>query len=228
MSFKMYLEIVRDPKSILLPRGPDDDALHRVLTKSKSGASIAGLMLFDRTSLAEAANDGETYRVLFSDCRTALQRFGRRLPLVLDALGWHPLAVDTLPRFGMFFETIDWPCVLLETGEYRLNFLWELVPNITVDDFDRALQFAVDAIDDRPMRVSGNPFGGGGRYSPTWERLLEFCLVSPALIYAGSPVALEAWPWGYPPGANDSSEQLKANLRASPIASRAPYAGFLK
>jgi len=65
------------------------------------------------------------------------------------------------------------------------------------------------------MSVSGNPFGGGGCYSPAWERLLEFCPVAPELICAGSAAALAAWPWGYPPGANDSSEPLETRLRAA-------------
>src|SRR5207302_804357 len=64
MSFNIYLEVVRDPKSILVPRGPFDDEQHQVLTKSKRGPGIADLMLFDRTSVAEAADDNGTYRVL--------------------------------------------------------------------------------------------------------------------------------------------------------------------
>jgi len=95
---------------------------------------------------------------------------------------------------------------------------------IAAEDADRALEVAADAIDEPAMSVSGNPFGGGGCYSPAWERLLEFCPVAPELICAGSAAALAAWPWGYPPGANDSSEPLETKRRASSII----YAGFLK
>jgi hypothetical protein len=81
--------------------------VRRAITLSKLGASIADLMLFDRSSLAEARNGGQPpYRILLSDRISAVERFKRRLPCVLEALSWHPIAVETMSRFGKFFENI--------------------------------------------------------------------------------------------------------------------------
>jgi hypothetical protein len=84
--------------------------------------------------------------------------------------------------------------VLLETDEYRYNF-WDSEWFMTSQEFDRTLEFAVSAIDDRAIADPGNAFGGEGRYSPTWEKLLKFCFVSPELIYTGDKAALTKWPW---------------------------------
>jgi hypothetical protein len=192
MAWMMFLDVARNSKS-----GWDDKAMRRGLTLSKRGAHIAGLMLFDRSSLAERHNGRKTYRILLSERTRAIERFRRRLPSVLTVLAWHPVAVDTLPRFGKFFERIDWPYVLLETDEYRMNFS-DPQYYMTSDEFDRILEFAVSAIDNPAMAVAGNPFGGEGRYSLAWEKLLEFCFFPPKLIYAGDGTALKAWPWGGP------------------------------
>jgi hypothetical protein len=217
MAWMMFLDIARAPKS----REFDRDK-RRGLTLSKSGARIADLMLFDRSSLVDAQDDGKTYRILMSERTRAVERFRRRLPRVLDALNWHPVATDTLPRFGKFFERIDWPYVLLETGEYRTNF-WDPDYYMTSDEFDRMLEFAVSAIDDPAMAIPGNAFGGEGRYSPAWGRLLEFCFFPPEKIYAGDEKAQQAWPWGGPFIASRSSPLLKTYLFRSPTLSRGPY-----
>jgi hypothetical protein len=154
-------------------------------------------MLFDRSSLAEAHNGRKTYRILLSERSRAIERFRRRSPSVLTALAWHPVAVDTLPRFGKFFERIDWPYELLETDEYRMNFS-DPQYYMPSDEFDRILEFAVSAIDNPAMALAGNTFGGEGRHSLAWEKLLEFCFFPPKLIYAGDGTALKAWPWGGP------------------------------
>ena len=222
MSWQMSLEIARKPNGSRL-----DDEMRRGLTLSKRGAHIADLMLFDRSSLTEAQSrwdrfperGGKTYRILLSERTRAVECFKRRLPRVLEALSWHPVAVDTLPRFGKFFERIDWSYVMLETEQYRMNFS-DLE---TSDEFDRVLEFSVSAIDDRAMAALGNPFGGEGRYSPTWEKLLEFCFFPPDLIYAGDQRAQEAWPWGSPAFASRSSSLLKTYLFRSPTLSRGPY-----
>jgi hypothetical protein len=141
MAWMMFLDVARNPKS-----GWDDKAMRRGLTLSKRGAHIADLMLFDRSSLAEAHNGRKTYRILLSERTRAIERFRRRLPSVLTALAWHPVAVDTLPRFGKFFERIDWPYVLLKTDEYRMN-ISDPQYYMTSDEFDRILEFAVSADD---------------------------------------------------------------------------------
>jgi hypothetical protein len=51
---------------------------------------------------------------------------------------------------------------------------------MTSEESDRILEFAVGAIDDAAMAVPGNPFGGEGRYSLAWEKLLEFCFFLPS------------------------------------------------
>jgi hypothetical protein len=94
---------------------------------------------------------------------------------------------------------------------------------MTSEEFDRMLEFSVNAIDDRAMAAPGNPFGGEGRYSPAWEKLLEFCLFPPELIYAGDKEALRAWPWGAPAFASRSSALLKTYLLRSPMLSKGPY-----
>jgi len=213
MSYMMSLEIVRDPAITKDAWTLFDDDVRRAITLSKLGASIADLMLFDRSSLAEAGNRGERpYRILLSDRISAVERFKRRLPCVLEALSWHPIAVETMPRFGKFFENIDWPYVLLETDEYRCNF-WDSEWFMTSEEFDRTLEFAVSAIDDGAIAAPGNAFGGEGRYSPAWEKLLKFCFVSPELIYTGDKTALMTWPWGAPVCCNSSSKLLKTYLR---------------
>ena len=217
MAWMMFLEVARNPKSSWR-----DKEMRRGVTISKRGAHIADLMLFDRSSLAEAQDGGKTYRILLSERTGAVERFRRRLPSVLRALSWHPVAVDTLPRFGKFFERIDWPYVLLETDEYHMNFS-DPQYFMTSEEFDRMLEFAVSAIDDPAMVIPGNPFGGEGRYSPAWERLLEFCFFRPELIYAGDERALEAWPWGGPAVASRSSALLKTYLLRSPMLSKGPY-----
>ena len=222
MSWQMSLEIARKPNGSRL-----DDEMRRGLTLSKRGAHIADLMLFDRSSLTEAQSrwdrfperGGKTYRILLSERTRAVECFKRRLPRVLEALSWHPVAVDTLPRFGKFFERIDWPYVMLETEEYRMNFS-DLQ---TSEEFDRMLEFSVSAIDDRAMAALGNPFGGEGRYSPAWEKLLEFCFFPPDVIYAGDQRAQEAWPWGSLAFASRSSSLLKTYLFRSPTLSRGHY-----
>jgi hypothetical protein len=183
-------------------------------------------MLFDRSSPTEAHDGRKTYRILLSERTRAVERFRRRLPSVLMALSWHPVAVDTLPRFGKFFERIDWPYLLLETDEYRMNFS-DPQYHMTSEEFDRILEFAVSAIDDPPMGIPGNPFGGEGRYSPAWEKLLEFCFFPPKLIYAGDERALKAWPWGRPYIASRSSALLKTYLLRSPTLSRGPDGGLV-
>src|SRR5262252_4214693 len=226
MSWKMFLEIARKPNSSRF-----DEKMRRGVTIGRK-AYVADLMLFDRSSLAEASRGTdpillelsperglETYRILLSERTRAVECFKRRLPRVLEALSWHPVAVDTLPRFGKFFERIDWSYVMLETEQYRMNFS-DLE---TSDEFDRVLEFSVSAIDDRAMAALGNPFGGEGRYSPTWEKLLEFCFFPPDLIYAGDQRAQEAWPWGSPAFASRSSSLLKTYLFRSPTLSRGPY-----
>lgn len=220
MSWKMSLEIVRKPNS-----SPLDEEMRRGITVSK-WATIADLMLFDRSSLAEAQTSpergGETYRILLSERTRAVECFRRRLPRVLEALSWHPVALDTLPRFGKFFERIDWPYVMLETDEYRMHFLdpqWYM----TSEEFDRMLEFSVSAIDDHVMAAPGNPFGGEGRYSSAWEKLLEFCFFPPELIYAGDERALQAWPCGSPAFTSRSSALLKTYLLRSPMFSKGPY-----
>jgi hypothetical protein len=248
MSWRMSLEIARKPNS-----SPFDEEMRRGVTDGRE-AHIADLMLFDRSSLAEAQSlletnriffdryperggethrimlselaeaqsGGETHRILLSERTRAVECFRRRLPRVLEALSWHPVAVDTLPRFGKFFERIDWPYVMLETDEYRMNFLnpqWFM----TSEEFDRMLEFSVSAIDDHAMAAPGNPFGGEGRYSPAWEKLLEFCFFPPELIYAGDERALEAWPCGSPAFASRSSALLKTYLLRSPMLSKGPY-----
>src|SRR5215470_17435890 len=185
MSWKMFLEIARKPNGSRL-----DEEMRRGVTIGRK-AYIADLMLFDRSSLAEAQSrwdrfperGWETYRILLSERTRAVECFRRRLPRVLEALSWHPVAVDTLPRFGKLFERIDWPYVMLETEEYRMNFS-DLQ---TSDEFDRMLEFSVSAIDDRAMAALGNPFGGEGRYSPAWEKLLEFCFFPPGSDLCGRP-----------------------------------------
>ena len=217
MSYMMSLEIARDPASTKNARALFDDDVRRAITLSKLGASIADLMLFDRSSLAEARNGGEPpYRILLSDRISAVERFKRRLPSVLEALSWHPIAVETMPRFGKFFENIDWPYVLLETDEYRCNF-WDSEWFTTSEEFDLTLEFAVSAIDDRAIAVPGNAFGGEGRYSPAWEKLLKFCFVSPEVIYAGDKTALKTWPWGAPVCSNSSSKLLNVCARIGPM-----------
>jgi hypothetical protein len=137
-------------------------------------------------------------------------------------VSWHSVTADVLPRFGKFFERIDWPYVMLETEEYRMNFLdprWFM----TSEEFDRLLEFSVSAIDDHAMAAPGNPFGGEGRYSPAWEKLLEFCFFPPELIYAGDERALEAWPCGSPAFSSRSSALLKTYLLRSPMFSKGPY-----
>jgi hypothetical protein len=217
MAWMMFLDIALAPKSCEFDRH-----LRRGLTVSKRGAHIADIMLFDRSSLVDAQDDGKTYRILLSERIRAVERFRRRLPRVLDALNWHPVATDTLPRFGKFFERIDWPYVLLETGEYRMNF-WDPEYYMTSEEFDWMLEFAVSAIDDPAMAIPGNAFGGGGRYSPAWEKLLEFCFFRPERIYAGDEKARRAWPWGGPSIASRSSSLLKSYLFRSPTLSRGPY-----
>lgn len=217
MAWMMFLDIARAPKSCAF-----DKEMRRGLTLSRSGAHIADLMLFDRSSLVEAQDDGKTYRILLAERTRAIERFRRRLPRVLEALSWHPVATDTLPRFGKFFERIDWPYVLLETGEYRMNFS-DPEYYMTSKEFDRTLELAVSAIDDPAISVPGNPFGGGGRYSPAWEKLLEFCFFPPELIYAGDEKAQQAWPWGGPFIGSRSSALLKTYLFRSPTLSRGPY-----
>jgi len=212
----MFLDVVRNPKS-----SRDDNEMRRGLTLSKWGAHIADLMLFDESSLAEAHNGRKTYRILVSERARAVERFRRRLPSVLTALSWHPVAVDTLPRFGKFFERIDWPYVRLETDEYRMNFS-DPQYYMTSEEFDRMLEFAVSAIDGPAMAVPGNPFGGEGRYSPAWEKLLEFCFFPPELIYAGDETALKAWPWGGPSIGSRSSALLRTYLLRSPTLSTGP------
>ena len=158
MSYMMSLEIARDLASTKNARALFDDDVRRAITLYKLGASIADLMLFDRSSLAEARNGGEPpYRILLSDRISAVERFKRRLPCVLEALSWHPIAVETMPRFGKFFESIDWPYVLLETDEYRCNF-WDSEWFTTSEEFDRTLEFAVSAIDDRAIAAPGQRF----------------------------------------------------------------------
>jgi hypothetical protein len=216
MAWMMFLDVARNPKSSW-----DDKEMRRGLTLSKRGAHIADLMLFDQSSLAEAHNGRKTYRILVSERTRAVERYRRRLPSVLTALSWHPVAVDTLPRFANFFERIDWPYVLLETDEYRMNFL-DPQYCMTSEEFDRILEFAVSAIDDPAMALPGNPFGGEGRYSLAWEKLLEFCFFRPELIYAGDETALKAWPWGGPSVASRSSALLKTYLLRSPTLSTGP------
>jgi hypothetical protein len=216
MAWMMFLDVARHSKS-----SSDDKEMRRGLTLSKRGAHIADLMLFDQSSLAEAHNGRKTYRILVSERTRAVERYRRRLPSVLTALSWHPVAVDTLPRFGNFFERIDWPYVLLETDEYRKNFL-DPQYDMTSEEFDRILEFAVSAIDDPAMALPGNPFGGEGRYSLAWETLLEFCFFRPELIYAGDETALKAWPWGGPSIASRSSALLKTYLLRSPTLSTGP------
>jgi hypothetical protein len=104
MAWMIFLDVARNPKS-----RRDDKEMRRGLTLSKRGAHIADLMLFDQSSLVEAHNGRKTYRILVSERTRAVERFRRRLPSVLTALSWHPVAIDTLPRFGKFFERIDWP-----------------------------------------------------------------------------------------------------------------------
>src|SRR5215510_11250037 len=229
MSWKMFLEIARKPNSSRF-----DEKMRRGVTIGRK-AYVADLMLFDRSSLAGASRGTdpillelsperglETYRILLSERTRAVECFRRRLPRVLEALSWHPAAVDTLPRFGKFFERIDWPYVMLETNEYRMNFS-DPQYYMTSEEFDRMLEFSVSAIDDPAMAAPGNPFGGEGRYSPAWEKLLDFCFFPPEFIYAGDERALEAWPWGSPGFASRSSALLKTYLLRSPMLSKGPY-----
>jgi hypothetical protein len=73
------------------------------------------------------------------------------------------------------------------------------------------------------MAIPGNAFGGEGRYSPAWGKLLEFCFFPPEKIYAGDAKAQQAWPWGGPSIASRSSSLLKTYLFRSPTLSRGPY-----
>ena len=73
MSWKMFLEIARKPNSSRL-----DEEMRRGVTIGRK-AYIADLMLFDRSSLAEAQSrwdrfperGGETYRILLSELAEA-------------------------------------------------------------------------------------------------------------------------------------------------------------
>jgi hypothetical protein len=60
MSWKMSLDIARKPNSSQF-----DEEMRRGVTMSKLGAHIADLMLFDRSSLAEAQSGWETDRIFF-------------------------------------------------------------------------------------------------------------------------------------------------------------------
>src|SRR5262249_2167959 len=100
MSWKMFLDIARKPNSSRL-----DEEMRRGVTIGRK-AYIADLMLFDRSSLAEASRwetdrifldlsperGLETYRILLSERTRAIECFRRRLPRVLEALSWHPAA----------------------------------------------------------------------------------------------------------------------------------------
>jgi hypothetical protein len=68
MSWKMSLEIARKPNSSQF-----DEEMRRGVTMSK-WATIADLMLFDRSSLAEAQSGWETDRVFLIDTQSAAGR----------------------------------------------------------------------------------------------------------------------------------------------------------
>ena len=135
---------------------------------------IAELMLFDADSVQVVKTDGPPFhRDLISDRTSALDRFMRRLPKVRAALAWDPSAGRRLEAFGQFFAATDWPYVRLDTLDYR----------IILDDegdkvFDRELDFALSALDQPAIAKPGRLFGGPGRYTPAWERLLNFALRS--------------------------------------------------
>jgi hypothetical protein len=128
---------------------------------------IAELMLFDAGSMVEV--DG--HRDLISDRASALDRFRRRLPGVRTALAWDPSAGRTLEAFGDFFAAIDWPYVRLDTLDYRI-----VLTDEEKDVFDRELEFALSALDQPAIATPGQLFGGPGRYTPSWQRLLNFVL----------------------------------------------------
>jgi hypothetical protein len=204
MSFKVHLEILRVP---LVTDDPDDKSLMRGLTSYKDGPRLAELMLFDGSSLALVPDHVEEgWCNPLSERTSAVKRFHRRLPSVLTALDWHPLAREPLPRFGQFLADLDWPYIRLETVEVRA------LAGIDVDAFDRDLRLALHALDLPAIAEPGKLFGGPGRYSKVWERLLEFCFAPTDAIYEGDSSVLREWPWGAPAYSNDSSEELAERM----------------
>jgi hypothetical protein len=125
---------------------------------------IAELMLFDASSLQLV----EGRRDLISARASAVERFRRRLPQVRAALRFEPLAGPLLTAFGEFFAAIDWPYVRLDTGDYRL-----VLGDEEQAAFDRELEFALGALDQSAIAAPGQLFGGSGRYTPEWERLIN-------------------------------------------------------
>lgn len=127
---------------------------------------IAELMLFDATCLRTVEAYGPHWD-LISDRESALERFRRRLPQVRAALAWDPSVGPMLQAFGQFLAAIDWPYVRLDTMDYRI------VLGDGAESFDRELEFALSALDLPAIAEPGHLFGGPGRYTPAWERLLN-------------------------------------------------------
>jgi hypothetical protein len=204
MSFKVHLEILQAP---LVSDDPDDKRMLQGITSYKDGPRLAELMLFDSSSLVLVPDHSEEgWCNLLSDRSSAVERFQRRLPSVMAALDWHPLVRATLPHFGRFFADLDWPYIRLETVEVRV------LAGIDVEAFDRDLRLALHALDVPPIAEPGKLFGGPGRYSKDWERLLEFCFAPTDAIYEGDEFVLREWPWGAPAYSNDPSEELAERM----------------
>jgi hypothetical protein len=203
MGFYLYLQLGRTASTIRWDTGFDGQDFN--LTDYKI-PRLAELMLFDGTSLisvGQAAEYGGPYRDLMSDRESAVMRFRRRLPQARAAFAWNLLACRSLEAFGQFMASLDWPYVRLDTGEYRM------APDKT---FDQELAFTISALDLPAIAKPGALFGGEGRFSPEWERLLEFCWWSVSAIYEADPEALRIDVQGMPNCHHEWGELLRGYL----------------
>jgi hypothetical protein len=206
MGFYLYLQLGRTASTYRWDTGNDGQDFH--LTEYKL-PRLAELMLFDATSLisvdraAEYGVEHAPYRDLMSDRESAVMRFRRRLPQARAAFAWNLVARRSLDAFGQFMTALDWPYVRLDTGEYRIA---------SEETFDQELAFTISALDLPAIAKPGALFGGEGRLSPEWERLLEFCWWSVSAIYEADPEALRIKVVGMPACTDEWGQLLRGYL----------------
>lgn len=161
------------------PSEPYDES--RIPVTTSRVPRLAEMMLFapDCATLIDSLGAD-----LVSDRASALARFGRRLPEARAALAWDLPARRALDAFNQFLAATDVPFLHFDTSEPRSYLKPE--ENLA---FDRELACVLAALDRPAVARRGALYGGEGRLSSDWERVLTFCRWNVEAIYSGQPDA---------------------------------------